>query len=399
MILVAWLIMTACQKSSNPGEKKKSHTQNLESNGSQLKQQIQQPTDTESVAFDKISKCVEPNFKRKRLPNGEKAYISDATSNIGLLQEGSLFPIERFLESMKITAREIHFAEISPELTNKVSILVIPTDGINASYCSAGDYERLKSYVRNGGTLLVFTQPTEKSYSNLMEGVEAVGYQDDKTHNFIEVSMVDMHPMLEGIPIKSFIMAFDGHFTKYPQNVKVYLKRDKFNQPVTIGYPLGKGTIIATTSFTPEDFDRGYATEDNIIFFREILNYFESRMELPKVKAGQDVKIKIKLTNHDKESTATAAEVEIYDPDRAFRRYYQNFAIDLSPGASTFIEFIYHTCPSAPAGIWHITYGLLAKMEQVLTSEMDPDGVKVIDDAVLQPPRDALDGRFMVIPK
>ena len=134
MILVAWLIMTACQKSSNPGEKKKSHTQNLESNGSQLKQQIQQPTDTESVAFDKISKCVEPNFKRKRLPNGEKAYISDATSNIGLLQEGSLFPIERFLESMKITAREIHFAEISPELTNKVSILVIPTDGINASY-------------------------------------------------------------------------------------------------------------------------------------------------------------------------------------------------------------------------------------------------------------------------
>ena len=173
---------------------------------------------------------------------------------------------------MKITVRTITFPRISSELANDVSILIIPTDGINEYFRSPNDYEKLKSYVRNGGNLLLFTQATGKSYSNLMDGVEAVGYQEDKTHNFIKVSIVDMHPMFEGFLLKTFIMGFDGHFTKYPENVKVFLKRDRFNQPVAIGYPMGRGSVIATTSFTPEDFDAGYATEDNIVFFREIIN-------------------------------------------------------------------------------------------------------------------------------
>jgi len=300
---------------------------------------------------------------------------------------------------MKITVREINFKEISSELVNDVSILIIPTEGLNLNFRSPEDFEKLKSYVRNGGNLLLFTQSTGKSYSNLMEGVEAVGYQEDKTCNFIDVSIVNMHPMFEGFPFKKFIMGFDGNFTKYPENTKVFLKRDKFNQPVAIGYPMGNGIIIATTSFTPEDFDNGYATEDNIVFFREIVNYFQLPIELPRVKAGDDVKIKIKVTDYDKETKATKAEVEIYDPDRAFCRYFGEFPIDLNPGASTFVEFTYRTCPTAPSGIWHVTYRLLAKMEQVLTSEMEPEGVKVELDSVLQSSIDALDGRFMVIAK
>ena len=394
-------LITACKKTAPPEEKKEAQLQKIVTGKPQYKRTKYTPqkaTDSERIALEKIKNCIEPNYERKRMESG-KAYISEPTSRIGLIQDGSVFCTERFLDSMKITVREINFKEISSELVNDVSILIIPTEGLNLNFRSPEDFEKLKSYVRNGGNLLLFTQSTGKSYSNLMEGVEAVGYQEDKTCNFIDVSIVNMHPMFEGFPFKKFIMGFDGNFTKYPENTKVFLKRDKFNQPVAIGYPMGNGIIIATTSFTPEDFDNGYATEDNIVFFREIVNYFQLPIELPRVKAGDDVKIKIKVTDYDKETKATKAEVEIYDPDRAFCRYFGEFPIDLNPGASTFVEFTYRTCPTAPSGIWHVTYRLLAKMEQVLTSEMEPEGVKVELDSVLQSSIDALDGRFMVIAK
>ena len=390
-IMISITLIVACQKSP-PGEgKKEAQTRVIQADQTQS----QQPTDSQSVAFDKIRNCIEPNFKRKRLSAGEKAYISNPTSNMGLLQAGFLDSIERFLDSMKITVQEIQASEVSSELVKKIQFLIVPGHGLRGD-TSTVVYEGFKSYVRNGGTVLVFSQPLGIAYSKLMEGVEALGYQEDKTDNFTKIIMVDGHPMFEGVPQKSFIMAFDGHFTKYPENVKVYLKREKFNQAVVLGYPLEKGLIIATTSFTPEDFDRGYATEDNIVFFREIFNYYKLPIDLPKIKAGEEAKIKIKITNEDNEKKAVKANVEIYDPDWGFRRFYKEFQVSLKPGDSTFIEFVYHACPTARPGIWHVTYELMTEEYQLLTSEQNPKGVNVLLETLLQPHQEALDGRFIV---
>jgi hypothetical protein len=391
MISLILVIIGTCQKSPSSEEKKKIETQVIPAD----KTLSQQQPDTERVAFDKIKKCIEPNFRRKRLPMGEKAYISNPTSPIGLFQEGFLFSMERFLDSMKIRVQEIQPSRISSELVKEVSFLIVPGAGLRADTPSSV-FDGLKSYAMNGGTVFIFSQPLGIAYSKLMEGVEAMGFQEDKTHNFIKIVMVDGHPMFEGIPQKSFIMAFDGHFTKYPEKAKVYLKRERLGQAVALGYPLGKGLIIATTSFTPDDFDSGYATEDNIIFFREIFNYFMLPIELIKIKAGEKAKIKIMITNKHSKKNAVKANVEIYDPDWAFRRFYKEFPINLKPGDSTFIELEYHTCPTARPGIWHITYRLMTKEYQLLTSEQEPKGVNVLLETSIQSRKEALDGRFIV---
>jgi hypothetical protein len=273
---------------------------------------------------------------------------------------------------------------------------MVPGGALSERFPDLG-YERLKSYVRNGGTLIVFSQPKGISYSKLMEGVEAIGYEEDRTPNYMEVMIADDHEMFAGLLKRSFVMAVDGHFRKYPEKGRVYLKRAKLNQPVFLSTLLGKGTIIATTSFTPEEFENGSATEDEIVFFREVLNYFKQPMALPKIKAGQNVKLKLKVKNEDKEAKATKGVVMIYDPERAHQRFRKEFPINLKPGDSTFIEFTYPTCSTAPSGIWHTTYELMTEGYQFLTSEQEPRGVNVWLESLLQPKRDCLEGRFIVI--
>jgi hypothetical protein len=343
-----------------------------------------------------IKHCIEPEHKRIRKVKPMAAYINDESSKIGYLKAGFVSTLKRFLESIKIRAREMRINEVSALLADEINILIVPGASFAGGYYNEG-YAKLKSYVKNGGNILVFSQQKGSSYSNLMNGVEALGYDEDRTCNRLDVQITKNIEAFAGLSKKPFVMATDGHFIKYPETVAVLLKRTETGDPVLISYPYGKGTIMASTSFTPLDSERGGGTEEEIIFFRELINYFSLPMELPKVMAGQTTNIRIKVTNRDANKVASKAVLMVYDPEKSFERYREKFPLSLEPGESAYVEFSYKTCPTALGGIWHTRYELLTEEYQLLTSEVNPEGSYWWDEFLLQPARFVLDGRFIIL--
>ncbi len=121
-----------------------------------------------------------------------------------------------------------------------------------------------------------------------------------------------------------------------------------------------------------------------------------SKVEDRTVRVGESVNIKIRITNKHEKKSVTKVIVYIYDPE-AYLRYRGEFPFHLEPLDSMNLVFPYQTCPNALEGSWNVAYELIAEKEEYFTSEVEPGGVILPVEYVIEAWEEAEDGRFVVV--
>jgi hypothetical protein len=338
------------------------------------------PDDTLTVGTGAVSDGVMPSTN----PN----------SNVAILENGYPYDMYKLLSSFGRDARIIKTAELSPDM--EVSLLIIPTGGLNGMENSEFFKLFLDEYVKRGGKILVLSQQSGNEFSALPGGIAGYGWSEDQSC-FSNSSYIDTwHNVLAGQTKSTPTLNVDGYFSKYPTNSTVLLRRTANGQPALIIYPYGNGYVIAGTSFTDWAYATGQASEEERRLIRDIVTWAKSPATLTEIKPGETATVNLIVANHDESATATAAEIELYDPDRKEVKLRTKVPVALAPGQSAQILISYTTTAADPLGIYNIRYGLLTEGYQLLTSEIEPDGVNIWLESLLQPPAEEPSGRFVV---
>ncbi|MBI4681083.1 MAG: hypothetical protein HY753_07780, partial [Nitrospirae bacterium] len=313
-------------------------------------------------------------------------------SDVAILENGYPYDMYKLLSSFGQDARIIKASELSPVMN--VSLLIIPSGGLNGMENSEFFKVALDEYVKKGGKVLVLTQRVGYEFSVLPGGISGYGWSEDQSC-FSDSSYVDTwHNVLAGQTKNIPSLGIDGYFTKYPENSIVLLRRTRNSQPAFLIYPYGNGYVIAGTSYTDWAYATRQASEDERRLIRDIVTWAKAPASLAEIKPGQTATINLTVTNNDDTFTSTAADIWLYDPDKNFVKR-EKFPLTVAPGASTTVPFIYTTSTMSPLGIYHIKYGLYTEDWILWHSEEQPEGVYVWDEFSFQNTEEP-SGRFVV---
>jgi tripartite motif-containing protein 71 len=324
------------------------------------------------------------------------APTADSLPSVGVIKNGFAYEMAGLLESLKENVSIIKPADVSPVVVEQTPLLIIPSGGLYGMENSVFFKTALEEYVKGGGTILVLSQQHGYEYSVIPGGLAGYGWLEDQSCQ-VNSSFVDAwHPVLAGQTRSTPSFNVDGYFTQYPENTTVLLRRTSNGQPSLVIYPYGKGYVIASTIYFDTSYKRGAASKDEKGLIRDIITWAKLPAPLQEIRPGNIVSLTLAVTNNDAYETATAAEIEIYDPDKKEVKLRAKVSINLAPGQSAQIPLTYTTSSTDPLGIYHIKYGLLTEGYQLLTSEMDPDGENVWLEYLLQPPMEEPSGRFVV---
>lgn len=317
-------------------------------------------------------------------------------ASVGILESGFTYDMVGLFQWFNETARVVKPDEISPALVKDVPLLVVPTAGLYGMATSTFFKTALEEYVKQGGSVLVLSQQHGYEYSILPGGLSAYGWAEDQSCQTDSSYIDTWHPVLSGQTRSTPSLNVDGYFTKYPENSTILLRRTVNGQPAVLMYPYGSGYVFVTTIYTDTAFTRGEASEDEKRLIRDMVSWAKAPKQLPEIKPGESSTITLNVTNNDVSATATAAEIEFYNPNKNEVKFSAKVPLNLAPGQSTQVPVTYTSVSTDPTGIYKVKYGLLAEGYQLLTSEEEPDGVNVWLESVLQPPLEEFSGRFAV---
>src|SRR4030066_9405 len=176
-----------------------------------------------------------------------------------------------FLPVRMIAENEVH------DISSAIRLLIIPSGGIT----SIEDREKirvvLKNYVKEGGTLLVFSQRVGSDYSILPvpdgKPLTSSGWIEDQSTLSSSSILSMMHPIVSRLTSSTLNFNIDGSIESFPDRSKPLLRNRVSGQPVMIVYKYGKGTVIATALFTDWAYMHQRATWDEINLFTGIIKW------------------------------------------------------------------------------------------------------------------------------
>jgi tripartite motif-containing protein 71 len=319
-----------------------------------------------------------------------------STATVGVLGAGFTYDVVNLLRSFKEEARIVQMGDISSALIKDMPLLVVPSAGLYGTEKSEFFKAALNDYIEQGGTILVLSQQHGYQYAAIPGGLSGYGWLEDQSC-YINSSYIDTwHPVLAGQTRSTPSINIDGYFTQYPENTTVLLRRTSNGQPALLLYPYGSGYVIATSAFTDTAYTVGEASEDERRLVRDMVTWAKSAASLVEVKQGEIANLALTIINNDTIESATACEIELYDPDRIEVKLRTKIPVNLPPGQSTQIPLMYTTPLTAPLGVYQTKYGLLTEGFQLLTSEENPEGLNFWLESLLQPPIEDASGRFVV---
>ena len=182
---------------------------------------------------------------------------------------GSFFGL--FLPVRMITENEVS------ELSSSIRLLVIPSGAVHSIKNTDRFSLVLKKYVKEGGTLFVFSQRLGNDYSILPvpEGkpLTAYGWLQDQSTLSSSSAVSMMHPIASMLTSSALNINIDGYLESYPDKSKPLLRNRVSGQPVMIVYKYGKGTVIATTLFTDWAYMHQRTTWDEIRLFSGLIKW------------------------------------------------------------------------------------------------------------------------------
>ncbi|GEM_PF-6090400 len=316
-----------------------------------------------------------------RLPEGKGIGIGNIYFK-GFAKESAILVLR--------TSKDVKF--IREGGNERFKLLVFPTGALYGEDGNLALKYSLEEYVRNGGTVLVFTQQHGRDYSVLPTPSDlplyAYGWREDQSCLFASAYLSADHPALSSLRHKVALISLDGYFERLPNNAVSLLKRTKNSYPVLAYYKYGNGYVILTSMYEDWGYIHGGSTRQGRSLIRDLITWAKAPdMEipvytLPEQSEGGSVDVSLNLEVEDSTSLpASKVKLLWLTPDRSRVVYEEEKEVNLPPGGSTTLP-VSHTfdaseIPDSDLGIWHLDYQLY-----------DSDG------NLIQPERETPTGRF-----
>jgi len=218
-------------------------------------------------------------------------------SSVAVLQVGDAYSTQNLLSSF---AEAPVFVDIDffPDLVNDLSVLVIPTGGLYGLDSLPSFKSNLEQYVRDGGTLIVFSQQHGYEYSALPGGnLSGFGWLEDQSCHHSSVYIDTYHPILSGQDSVILDVVVDGYFTRWPEDATILLSRTKNGMPAMLMYKYGNGTVIASTIYEDWAYTHHQSTQDGKNLVRDMIAWAKNGRWIPEYGRTDTVEIAIKVMN------------------------------------------------------------------------------------------------------
>jgi hypothetical protein len=161
--------------------------------------------------------------------------------------------------------------------SRQTGLLVIPSGALSETGDGTVSEDALAGYVRQGGILLVMTQPRGEDFQRLpverdSDPLRGYGWLEDQSAFYPSAYPVSGWKPLSGLTGRSNHLNVDGFFTSLPKRAVVLLRHAVNGQPVLIYYRYGKGGVFASTFFTDWAYLHQRAAREEIDFFGKMLS-------------------------------------------------------------------------------------------------------------------------------
>jgi hypothetical protein len=280
----------------------------------------------------------------------------------------------------------------APEDLKRQPILVIPSGGLFGLEKSEFLKASLDEYVKNGGTLVVFSQPHGYEFSVLpvpeeadgsYKTIEGYGWEEDQ-NCFTDAAYIDTwHQILAGQSRTTATLNIDGFFSNYPSNSTILLRRTANGQPALLMYEYGQGRVIVTSMYSDFALKQNQASSEEISLIRDMISWAKKPGQLPEIRPGESVSISVSVTNNTT-NDASSLKFLIYNPDRATLLSEQSISASIAAGQTVTIPVTYAATQTSALGIYHIDYLLYDSSGKTIQPQAETDSGRF---AVSNPPR------------
>ncbi|MDI6703293.1 MAG: Ig-like domain-containing protein [bacterium] len=249
-------------------------------------------------------------------------------------------------------------------------VLIIPTLGLSGISNSPTTKAKLEEYVKNGGTIICFTQQHGYDFEALPRGDELKGYgwSEDQSCWRGSVSISTPHPVFAGQDTQILDIVTDGYFDRWPDDSTILLRRTKNDMPAMLMYPYGKGIVIVSGFYEDWAYGNSQSTKDGRNLVRDLVTFAKDPdKHIPEYRGEEKINEQLTIRN-DQLTIAERIKVRVYDPDKnELVSYNQELTTPLEAGESITIPFDY-TAPQS-LGIYEVTYILLDRDDEEIQEE------------------------------
>ncbi|MEK7275510.1 MAG: hypothetical protein AAB110_09650, partial [Candidatus Desantisbacteria bacterium] len=294
-----------------------------------------------------------------------------------ILQSGFYPWIGVLLEKFK-QPYAIHDDSLPEDVVRDHPVLIIPSGGFFGLEGSSIFKGKLDAYVKNGGTIICFTQERGYEFSALPGGSSIMGYgwAEDLACWRGGAYIDNYHPIFSSQDSSAIDINVDGYFTQWPDNATILLRRSKNQMPTMIMYPYGKGRVIASTIYSDWGLINNQIAEDELNLIRDLIVWAENPTEnIPELPPGSSTTISIPICN-DSNTIAHKVKITVFDPDRNSPVVYTpSLTTPLSPNEMTTAGINYTA--ASKLGIYSINYTLQDINGNPVQSELKAGKVSV----------------------
>jgi hypothetical protein len=296
---------------------------------------------------------------------GSGSEVSTAFTRVGVWQGGYFQNASLALERVGIVP--IIVDQFPPGLGNTLSVVFIPSGGLYGLSRSDQFRAEIESYVRSGGTVIVFTQQNGSDFSVLPtpdgEAIHGYGWFQDNSC-FSQGSFIEtFHPILSS-HVPKFMgersalvdSHMDGYFDRIPEESIVLLRRVKNGLPVMFMYPYGAGWVIVSASY--DDWGGFYQTGFGArAIIRDAIAWAKKPAELPIYEPGGTATVDIQIRNVS-DLAASQVKLILLTPSRDRVVAEETVPLSILSGETAQVPFSTNL-PEFLRGIYHVDYELL----------------------------------------
>lgn len=322
-------------------------------------------------------------------PPAEPAFISD--SNTLVIKAGFYKNFLLLMDHVKSGYVTADSNTSVDDLLNASKLIIIPSGGLSGMENSDFFKSELEAYVKQGGTLIAFSQQHGADFSALpvpqepdgtYKQVGGFGWSEDQSCYANSVNIENYHQIFSGQSRNNPSVNVDGYFTTYPSAATVLLRRVSNGQPAMLMYNYGLGTVIVTSMYSDYAYGHSQASPEEVALVRDMIAWAKAPTQLSEIHPGGSVSITLSMNNFSL-TNAASAQFLIYSPDRSKLLSTQTANVAIVNGGSASATVNYQSASTDPLGIYHIDYALLDSGGNIIQPASETDSGRF---AVSNPP-------------
>ncbi|MCU0606815.1 MAG: hypothetical protein MUF78_05220, partial [Candidatus Edwardsbacteria bacterium] len=304
-------------------------------------------------------------------------WLIDTEAPVGLLLSGYSQSMGSLLGKYGIKTglvrqEDLEVQSMEGKVLNDLKVLIVPTGGLRDKEYDQQFWDRLNSYVSNGGNLVVMDQPFGGLFSRLPGNPQARGWEEDLSCTGWFTRMLSGHPAASG---QRWIMnnfQTDGYFTWLPPEAQVITRRQlRGGMASTATYSFGLGTVSLSTCYTDFGVGNGQWHQEGGHLVRDLVRLGldpNAGGEMTEYHSQDTVSITVPI-NYRSDGGSLPANRALLTAIDPYGRTYQSQSFDLFPallpGQTVGLGWSGWALPQlrddrvdSNRGIWQVNYAL-----------------------------------------